>query len=48
MTPIPRSGLPRWPAVSADGVALGGVVARCGCPTNGTCTRPDCPHKPKD
>lgn len=49
MRPLPRIGLRRWPAVSADGVALGGVVAGCGCPVDGACTRADCPHRrPED
>lgn len=45
MAPIPREVLPRWPAASADGTALGGVVWPCGCPPDGACTRPDCPHR---
>jgi hypothetical protein len=48
MTPIPRIGLPRWPAVSAEGTALGNVVARCGCPIDGACERQNCPHRDRN
>jgi hypothetical protein len=45
MTPLSRIDLPRLPAVSAEGTALGNVVARCGCPIEGACERQNCPHR---
>lgn len=45
MTPLDRTKLPRWPAVSSDGTAMGYRVLGCACVPEGACERPDCPHR---